>query len=270
MVILQAISEWLVLGIALLFFIILLYLILSAAIRIVPEYQRGVKFRLGRVVGVFGPGIVFLIPVIDRLTIVDLRVETLDIPAQKALTRDNVEVSVDAVVYLRVLDPLKVVLTVKNHVVASSLLAASTLRDVIGMVDLDTLLAHRDEVAKKIAGIVDEHVAPWGVKVVSVAIKDIRLPENMVRVIASQAEAERVRRAKIILAQAEYDASRLYLEASENYAKNNIAVLLRQIDALIEIARERNLILVVPSTLEISGLSASIAAALARRSSEGG
>ncbi len=248
--------------------VVILLAILSSAIRIIPEYQRAVKFRLGRVVGVVGPGLVLIIPVIDRLLVFDLRVITVDVPAQKALTKDNVEVTIDAAVYLRVIDPLKTALTVREHVTASSLLAAATLRDVVGTVDLDTLLTQREEIAKRIAGAVDAQVSPWGIKVSAVAIKDIRLPEMLVRAMASQAEAERVRRAKITLAQAEYDASRLYIEAAENYAKNHIAVNLRQIDALIEIAREKNLIMVVPSNLEMVSMPAAMALAMRKKEGE--
>jgi len=244
-----------------LFAIIILIAILSSAIRIIPEYQRAVKFRLGRVVGVVGPGLVFIIPVIDTIIRYDLRVEVVDVPAQRALTKDNVEVTIDAAIYLRVVDALKPALTVKNHIPAVAIYAASTLRDVVGMVDLDTLLTHRDEIAKKIASIVDEHVTPWGVKVTAVAIKDIKLPEILLRAMASQAEAERVRRAKITLASAEYEASKIYLEAAERYSQNPTAVQLRMIDALIEIAREHNLIIVTPPTMEY----VAVPLALARR-----
>jgi len=246
--------EQVLFAILVLFALIVLVAILSSAIKIIPEYQRAVKFRLGRVVGVVGPGIVFIIPIIDTIVRYDLRVELVDVPAQRALTRDNVEVTIDAAIYLRVIDPLRTALTVRNHVPAVATYAASTLRDVVGMVDLDTLLAHRDEIAKKIASIVDEHVTPWGVKVTAVAIKDIKLPDVLLRAMASQAEAERVRRAKITLASAEYEASKIYLEAAERYSQNPIAVQLRMIDALIEIAREHNLIIVTPPTFEYVAL----------------
>lgn len=250
--------EQIAFGLLLLFALVILVAILSSAIRIIPEYQRAVKFRLGRVVGVVGPGLVFIIPIIDRIVIYDLRVEVVDVPAQRTLTKDNVEVTVDAAIYLRVVEALKTALTVKNHVPAVAIYASSTLRDVIGMVDLDTLLTHRDEIAKKIASIVDEHVTPWGVKVTAVAIKDIKLPEVLLRAIASQAEAERVKRAKITLASAEYEASKIYLDAAERYSQNPTAVQLRMIDALIEIAREHNLIIVTPPTFEYVALPVAI------------
>ena len=234
--------------------------ILASAIRIVPEYQRLVKLRLGKFKGVYGPGIVLVVPFIDRVITVDLRTIMIDLPAQRALTRDNVEVSIDASVYLRVLDAKGAVLAVQDYRSAASTLAAATLRDVVGMVDLDTLLTQREEVAKKIASIVDEHVEPWGLKISSVAIKDIKLPDTLVRAMAAQAEAERMRRAKVILAQADYEASQMYLRAAETYTKNPIALTLRQLDTLLEVAKEHNLILVVPSSLEpISALAASMA-----------
>jgi regulator of protease activity HflC (stomatin/prohibitin superfamily) len=241
-------------AILVLFAVIILVAILSSAIRIIPEYQRAVKFRLGRVVGVVGPGLVFIIPIIENIIRYDLRIEVVDVPSQKALTKDNVEVTIDAAIYLRVIDALKTALTVRNHIPAVAIFAASTLRDVVGMVDLDTLLTHRDEIAKRIASIVDEHVTPWGIKVTAVAIKDIKLPEVLLRAMASQAEAERVRRAKITLASAEYEASKIYLEAAERYSQNPTAVQLRMIDALIEIAREHNLIIVTPPTMEYVAL----------------
>jgi regulator of protease activity HflC (stomatin/prohibitin superfamily) len=253
------VAELVALAILILFAVVILVAILSSAIRIIPEYQRAVKFRLGRVVGVVGPGLVFIIPIIETIVRYDLRVEVVDVPAQRALTKDNVEVTIDAAIYLRVVDALKTALTVKNHVSAVAIYAASTLRDVVGMVDLDTLLTHRDEIAKKIASIVDEHVTPWGVKVTAVAIKDIKLPEVLLRAMASQAEAERIRRAKITLASAEYEASKIYLEAAERYSQNPTAVQLRMIDALIEIAREHNLIIVTPPTMEFVALPLALA-----------
>ncbi|KUO89683.1 MAG: membrane protease subunit, stomatin/prohibitin-like protein [Caldivirga sp. CIS_19] len=224
--------------------------ILASAIRVVPEYQRLVKLRLGKFKGVYGPGIVFVVPFIDRVITVDLRTIMIDMPSQRALTRDNVEVSIDASVYLRVLDAKNTVLSVQEYRTAAATIAAATLRDVVGMVDLDTLLTQREEVAKKIAAIVDEHVEPWGLKITSVAIKDVKLPDTLVRAMAAQAEAERMRRAKVILAQADYEASQMYLKAAETYTKNPTALTLRQLDTLLEVAKEHNLILVVPSSLE--------------------
>jgi regulator of protease activity HflC (stomatin/prohibitin superfamily) len=248
--------------------LIIIIAILAYSIRIVPEYQRIVKLRLGKFKGIYGPGIVFIIPVIDRPITIDLRVLSIDLSSQRALTKDNVEVTVDAAVYMRVIDASKAVLSVTDYRSATVTLGAAVLRDVIGMVDLDTLLTQREEVAKKIASIIDEHVSPWGVKVTAVAIKDIKLPDTLVRAMAAQAEAERMRRAKVILAQADYEASQMYLKAAETYAKNAISLSLRQLDTLLEVAKEHNLILVVPSSLEVTSLSA-LAASVFKRSQEG-
>jgi regulator of protease activity HflC (stomatin/prohibitin superfamily) len=248
--------------------LIIIIAILAYSIRIVPEYQRIVKLRLGKFKGIYGPGIVFIIPVIDRPITIDLRVLSIDLSSQRALTKDNVEVTVDAAVYMRVIDASKAVLSVTDYRSATVTLGAAVLRDVIGMVDLDTLLTQREEVAKKIASIIDEHVSPWGVKVTAVAIKDIKLPDTLVRAMAAQAEAERMRRAKVILAQADFEASQMYLKAAETYAKNAISLSLRQLDTLLEVAKEHNLILVVPSSLEVTSLSA-LAASVFKRSQEG-
>ncbi len=249
-------------------FLLVVLSILLYSIRIVPEFQRLVIFRLGRFKGVYGPGIVIVLPIIDKAIKMDLRVVSIDLASQKALTKDGVEVNVDATVYFRVLDPAKVIFTVSDYASATAMLAAAVLRDVIGMVDLDTLLAQREEIAKKIASIIDEHVSPWGIKVLTVAIKDVKLPEALIRAMAAQAEAERMRRAKVILAQADYEASQTYLKAAENYARNSISLMLRQLDTLIEIAKEKNMVVIVPSTLELVSLPA-IGAAFAERRGEG-
>jgi len=240
------------------FIVAVLLALLVATVRVCPEYMRYVKFRLGRFVGVYGPGIVIVIPIIERIVPIDLRVAVIDLPAQRAITRDNVEVTVDATVYFRVIKPEDAVLKVQNYRVAVAYLAAATLRDVIGMKDLDTLLSRREEIAHEIAKIVDEYVQEWGLKITSVVIKDIRLPEGLIRAMAQAAEAERTGRAKIILAEADLKAAEKYLEAAKRYAQNPVALMLRQIDALIEIARERNLVVVTPSTLELTALAPAI------------
>ncbi len=250
--------------------LIIIIAILAYSIRVVPEYQRIVKLRLGKFKGIYGPGIVFIIPIIDTPITVDLRVVSIDLSSQRALTKDNVEVSIDAAVYMRVIDAAKAVLSVADYRSATATLGAAVLRDVIGMVDLDTLLTQREEVARKIASIIDEHVSPWGVKVTAVAIKDIKLPDTLIRAMAAQAEAERMRRAKVILAQADYEASQMYLRAAETYTKNPISLTLRQLDTLLEIAKEHNLILVVPSSLEVTSLSALAASALKRSQESSG
>ncbi len=240
--------------------------ILVSAIRIVPEYQRLVKFRLGKLIGVYGPGVVLVVPIIDRVMTIDLRIITIDMASQKGLTRDNVEVTVDTAVYLRIIDPLKTVVSVSDYRSATATIAAATLRDVIGMVDMDTLLTQREEIAKKIAAMVDEHASPWGIKVNAVAIKDIRLPDTLIRAMAAQAEAERIRRSKIILAQADYEAGQLYLKAAQQYSQNTVSLLLRQLDTLVEIAKEHNMIIVVPNTMEATSLSA-LAMSLSKKES---
>ncbi len=240
------------------FLAIIFLILLAMTIRVCPEYMRYVKFRLGRYVGVYGPGVVIVVPIIEKVMPIDLRVMVIDLPAQRAITRDNVEVTVDATVYFRVVKPEDAVLKVQNYKAAIAYLAAATLRDVIGMKDLDTLLSKREEVAHEIAKIVDEYVQEWGLKITSVVMKDIRLPESLVRAMAQAAEAERTGRAKIILAEADLKAAERYLEAAKRYAQNPVALMLRQIDALIEIARERNLIVVTPSTLELTTLAPAI------------
>ncbi len=251
-------------------FIIIILLILAAlSIRVCPEYKRYVKFRLGRYVGVYGPGIVIVIPVIERIVPVDLRISVIDLPAQRALTRDNVEITVDAAVYFRVVKPEDAVIKVQNYRAAVAYLAASTLRDVIGMKDLDTILSKREEVAREIAKIIDEYVQDWGIKITSVVMKDIKLPDTLVRAMAQAAEAERTGRAKVILAEADLKAAERYLEAAKRYSQNSVALLLRQIDALIEIARYKNLVIVVPSTLELTTLAPAILKALQKEQGEG-
>ena len=245
--------------------LIIIIAILAYSIRVVPEYQRIVKLRLGKFKGIYGPGLVFIVPIIDRPITMDLRVLSIDLSSQRALTKDNVEVTIDAAVYMRVIDAAKAVLSVTDYRSATATLGAAVLRDVIGMIDLDTLLTQREEVAKKIASIIDEHVSPWGVKVTAVAIKDIKLPDTLIRAMAAQAEAERMRRAKVILAQADYEASQMYLKAAETYNKNPISLTLRQLDTLLEIAKEHNLILVVPNSLEVTSLSTLAVAALKRQ-----
>ncbi len=241
---------------------------LASSIRVCPEWMRFVKLRLGKYVGICGPGIVLIIPIIDRLIPVDLRISVIDLPAQKALTRDNVEITVDAAVYFRVVKPEDAVLNVENYRIAVGYLAASTLRDVIGMKNLDTALSKREEIAREIAKIIDEHVQTWGIKVSSVVIKDIRLPEGLVRAMAQAAEAERAGRAKVILAEADLEASKKYLQAALTYSQNPASLILRQIDAVIEVAREKNLILVVPSTFELTTLAPAVLKLAERRSSE--
>ena len=224
--------------------IIVVLVILAYSIRVIREYQRAVVFRLGRLVGAKGPGLIFLVPIIDRAIIVDLRVVTLDVPKQKIITMDNVTVDVDAVVYLRVNEPNNAVVKVNDYRLASSLLSQTTLRDLIGQTTFDDILAKREELNKRMQAILDAATDPWGVKVSSVAIRDVSLPENMHRAIAKQAEAERERRSRIIIAEGELTAAEKMEQAANFYTRNMAAMRLRELQTWTEIARERNMIVV--------------------------
>src|SRR5918999_1297029 len=224
--------------------LIILAIIVISAIRIIREYERAVIFRLGRLIGAKGPGLIFLIPFVDKAVKVDLRVVTLDVPKQKIITLDNVTVDVDAVVYLRVNEPTNAVVKVNDYLVASSLLAQTTLRNLLGQITFDDILAKREELNKKIQGILDAETDPWGVKVASVNIRDVSLPENMHRAIAKQAEAEREKRGRIIIADGELKAAEKMAQAANFYTKNIAALRLRELQTWTEIAREKNMIVV--------------------------
>lgn len=235
-------------SIILLFFIALfIMIILASSIKIVTEYERAVIFRVGRLKGAKGPGLVIILPIIDRKKVIDLRLLTLDVPKQRIITRDNVTVDVDAVVYFRVSGPVAASVKVENYVLASSLLAQTTLRDVIGQVELDELLSKREDLSKKIQALLDEATEAWGVKVVAVAIRDVIIPEAMQRAMAKQAEAERERRSRIIMAEGELEASKKMAEAAKYYAENPLALRLRELQTWSEIARERSMIVVTES-----------------------
>ena len=226
-------------------FVLLITLIFFAAsVKIVKEYERAVIFRLGRLIGAKGPGLFLRIPIIDVFNVVDLRVVTFDVPEQSVITKDNVTVEVNAVVYYRVFDPEKAIVSVENFNLATDLLAQSTLRDVLGQVDLDELLTERDKLGKQITDIIDSSTDPWGVKVTALAIKDVELPDLMQRAIAKQAEAERERRARIIIAEGEYQASEKMAAAASQYSKNPSAMRLRELQTMTEIAREKNMVVV--------------------------
>jgi len=227
-------------------FIIIVFLIafLASAIRIMPEYQRIVIFRLGRLLGIKGPGLVLIIPIIDRPIRMDLRTRVIDVPKQRIITHDNVTVDVDAVVYFRIIDPQKAIVEVQRYDMATSLLAQTTLRDIVGQKTLDDLLAQREELNKSIQMILDTGTDPWGIKVTAVTLKDVSLPEEMLRAIAKQAEAEREKRSRIIMAEGELMASAKMTEAAKLYEKTPIALRLRELQTLTEIAREKNLIIV--------------------------
>ncbi len=231
--------------------IIILIIFLLSGLRIVKEYERAVIFRLGRLVGVRGPGIFFVIPFIETLTKIDLRTITYDVPKQDTLTKDNVPVSVNAVVYFRVVDPGKAVVEVENYKLATAQLAQTTLRSVIGQVDLDELLSNRERINAKLREILDEETNPWGVRVSAVEIKDVEIPEEMRKIMAMQAEAEREKRAKIIKAEGELQASETLLKASKIIEQSHVAPLLRVLQTLSEIGMVNNTTIVLPIPIEI-------------------
>ncbi|WP_455364936.1 slipin family protein [[Eubacterium] cellulosolvens] len=234
------------------FLLIIILWILSASIKVVREYERGVIFRLGRFVGAKGPGLFFVIPIADRFVKVDLRILAFDIPKQRVITKDNVSVDVDAAVYYRVFDPSKAVIQVENYLQATNLLSQTTLRDVLGQVELDDLLVKREELSKKIGEILDIYTDPWGIKVTAVAIKDVSIDETMLRAIAKQAEAEREKRARIIVAEGEFIAADKIAQAAKKYTSPG-ALRLRELQTLTEIAREKNLI-VVTTTSDVENI----------------
>lgn len=218
--------------------------VLSSSIRIVKEYERAIIFRLGRLLGAKGPGLFFRIPLADVFRVVDLRVITFDVPKQRIITRDNVTAEVDAVVYYRVTDAIKAITTVKDYHLAANLLSQTNLRDVLGQVELDELLSKREEISKRLTEIMDVATDPWGIKVTRVALTDVSLPVEMQRVIAKQAEAERERRSRIIMAEGEFQAAAKMAEAAQIYQENPMGMRLRELQTLTEIAREKNMIVV--------------------------
>lgn len=224
---------------------------LATAVRVVQEYERGVIFRLGRLVGAKGPGLFLLYPFVDRMVKVDLRVVTLDFPAQEGITRDNVTLKVNAVVYFRVVNPEASVVQVEDYRRATWQIAQTTLRNVIGQSELDELLAERDKINDILQQIIDEATEPWGVKVTLVEIKDVELPPTMQRAMARQAESEREKRAKIIHASGEYEASKQLAEAAQTMATQPIAVQLRYLQTLNEIAAEKNSTIIFPLPIEL-------------------
>jgi len=236
-----------------LYFVIAIVVIifLSAAIKIVQEYERGGVFRLGRFVGLRGPGLVLIIPFIERMRKVDLRVITMDVPQQECITMDNVTVRVDAVIYFRVVEAADAILKVLDYVKATSLLAATTLRNVVGQSTLDELLAQRDRLNEKLQVVVDEGTNPWGIKVSMVEVKDVQLPQTMQRAMAAQAEAERERRAKVVHAEGESQAAEKLAEAAQVMSKQPAALQLRYLQTLSAIATERSNVIVFPLPMDM-------------------
>lgn len=234
--------------------IVFAILILSSAIRILREYERGVIFRLGRLIGnggVKGPGLILLIPVVDKMVKVSLRTVVMDVPPQDIITRDNVSVKVNAVIYFRVIEPQKAIIGVENYLIATSQLSQTTLRSVLGQSDLDDLLSQRDKINQKLQQIIDAHTEPWGIKVSNVEVKQIDLPQEMQRAMAKQAEAERERRSKVIAAEGEYQASQRLADAASILAEQPSALTLRYLQTLREIATEKNSTTIFPVPIDL-------------------
>ena len=231
--------------------VVLVVFFLFSAIKILREYERGVIFRLGRVIKVKGPGLILLIPVIDKMVKVSLRLVTMDVPPQDVITRDNVSVKVNAVIYFRVMDPNAATIEVENYIFATSQLAQTTLRSVCGQVELDELLAQRDKINLQIQTILDKHTDPWGIKVATVEVKHIDLPQEMQRAMAKQAEAERERRAKVINAEGEFQAAARLTEAAGIIAEHPEALQLRYLQTLREISSEGNSTTLFPIPIDL-------------------
>lgn len=231
--------------------IFILILILTSVLKIVPEYQRLVVFRLGRLWGSKGPGLVVIIPGIDRTLRVDLRVVTLDVPVQEVITRDNVPIKVNAVVYFRVLNPSKSMVEVEDYIMATSQLSQTTLRSVIGRAELDEVLSARDKINFELQQIIDERTDPWGIKVSAVEVKELELPEGMKRAMARQAEAERERRAKIIAAEGELQAAEKLTQASETMERSPMTLQLRYLQTLREISVDKNSTTIFPLPIDL-------------------
>lgn len=225
--------------------------ILANAVRILKEYERGVVFRLGRVIGVKGPGLILLIPIVDKMVRVSLRTITMDVPPQDVITKDNVTVKVNAVIYFAVMDANKAIVAVEDFLYATSQISQTTLRSVLGEVDLDDLLSSREQINQKLQHIIDDQTEPWGIKVSVVEVKNVDLPVEMTRAIARQAEAERERRAKVIHAEGEFQASTKLAQAAGIISKEDGALQLRYLQTLTEIASERNSTVIFPLPIEI-------------------
>jgi len=231
--------------------IVLAVVVLPQSIRILREYERGVIFRLGKLQGAKGPGLIFLIPIVDRMVKMDLRVVTIDVPKQEIMTRDNVPATVDAVVYFRVVDPNAAVVKVENFWKATSLIAQTTLRSVLGQSPLDDLLSQRDIINQKLQEIIDKQTEPWGIKVTAVEVKEVALPDSMKRAMAKQAEAERERRAKVVNAEGEFQAAEKMVQAAAMIAKEPIALQLRYLQTMREMSSEHNTTTFLPLPIDL-------------------
>src|SRR6476646_5883609 len=226
-------------------------IILPQMTRVLREYQRGVIFRLGKLLGAKGPGLITLIPIVDRMVKMDLRVVTIDVARQELMTRDNVPMTVDAVVYFRVVDPAAAVVRVENYLKATSLISQTTLRSVLGQAELDELLSQRDKINLKLQEIIDRHTDPWGIKVTAVEVRDVVLPDSMKRAMAGQAESERERRAKIINAEGEFQAAEKLVQAASMISEQPIALQLRFLQTMKEISSEHNTTTILPIPIEL-------------------
>jgi regulator of protease activity HflC (stomatin/prohibitin superfamily) len=233
------------------FVIAFLFVLAAMSIRVVREYERGVIFRLGRLIGAKGPGLFILIPVIDKMVKVSLRTITMDVPPQEVITKDNVPIRVNAVVYFAIVNPEASVVKVENHYMATSQIAQTTLRDILGKSELDELLSKRDKISAELRRVIDELTDPWGIKVSLVEVKDVELPETMQRAMAKQAEAERERRAKIIHSEGELQASEKLAQAAVKLSKNSTSIQLRFLQTLTEIAVEKNSTIIFPVPVDL-------------------
>jgi regulator of protease activity HflC (stomatin/prohibitin superfamily) len=231
--------------------LVVMFFFVTQALRILREYERGVIFRLGKLLGAKGPGLIVLFPIVDKMVKMDLRVVTIDVAKQEVMTRDNVPVTVDAVVYFRVINPVDAVVKVENFWKATSLIAQTTLRSVLGQAELDELLAHREKVNQTLQEIIDRQTDPWGIKVTSVEVKDVALPEGMKRAMAKQAEAERERRAKIVNAEGEFQAAEKMVQAAAMISKEPIALQLRFLQTMREISSEHNTTTFLPVPIDL-------------------
>ena len=231
--------------------LVILFVVLASAVRVLREYERGVIFRLGRLIAQKGPGLILLIPFIDRMVKVDLRTVTLNIPPQEVITRDNVPAGVNAVAYFRVIDPRKAIVEVENYLLATSQISQTALRSVLGKAEFDQLLSERERLNEELQGIIDESTEPWGVKVTAVEIKDVEIPEQMQRAIARQAEAERERRAKIINSEGEFQAAQKLTDAADIISTNPASLQLRYLQTLLEIGSNQNTTVVFPLPMDL-------------------
>ena len=247
----QLIQNLMRIGVLAVVVLVVLAVLLPQALRILREYERGVVFRLGKLVGAKGPGLIFLIPIVDKMVKMDLRVVTIDVAKQEIMTRDNVPATVDAVVYFRVVDPMAAVIKVENFWKATSLIAQTTLRSVLGQSPLDDLLSQRDIINQKLQEIIDKQTEPWGIKVTSVEIKEVSLPDSMKRAMAKQAEAERERRAKVVNAEGEFQSAEKMVQAAALIAKEPIALQLRYLQTMREMASEHNTTTFLPLPIDL-------------------